>query len=257
MKKLLLVILSLVVVITPSFSQGVKEAEKVELIISAAASLTNCMDEIKTLYQEHNPNISITANYGTSGTLQTQIEQGAPADIFFSAGVKQMTALDDKGLVETSTIKQILENKVVLITPVAGKKLSSFEDLKDDTIEKIAVGEPLSVPVGQYTEEAFKNLDLTEALQSKLVYAKDVREVLSWVETGNADAGLVYETDAKISSGVVINVSAPSGSHKKVIYPVACLKDSGHLEEAKKFEEYLFSDEATALFAKYGFTVIK
>jgi len=238
------------------FAQPTAEMRPVEILISAAASLTNCMDELKSTYMEGHPEVKITANYGSSGSLQQQIEQGAPADIFFSAGIKQMQALQSKGLMLDDTVKNILENKVVLIVPKGGEMLSSLDDLKKASVEKIAVGEPKSVPVGQYTEETFKNLGLTEALQNKLVYAKDVREVLSWVETGNVQAGLVYETDAKISDGVVVCAETPEGSHKKVIYPVGVVKESKAVDEAKAFEEYLFSDEAKAIFKKYGFSVI-
>lgn len=230
--------------------------EKTEILISAAASLTNCVKELADMYTAQNPHVTITANFGSSGALQQQIEQGAPADIFFSAGIKQMNALKEKGLMADATVKNILENKVVLITPKGAPAVDSFEALAGAAVKKIAVGEPKSVPVGQYTEQIFKSLSLSGSLASKLIFAKDVREVLSWVETGNVDAGVVYETDAKISSNVVICAAAPSGSHKKVIYPAGVVKDSKKQMEAQKFVDFFFSDAAKAVFARYGFTVI-
>ncbi len=227
-----------------------------ELLISAAASLTDCMDELKAAYMQEHPQVTIKANYGSSGALQQQIEQGAPVDIFFSAGVAQMTALKDKGFMSEGTVRDLLENKLVLIIPVGGKNLSSFQDLAAQDIVRIAVGDPKSVPAGQYAEEAFRTLALFDAIKGKLIYAKDVREVLTWVETGNVQAGLVYETDAKISKKVVISAVAPEGSHKRVIYPVGVLKESKYPEEAKAFVDYFFTDEAKAVFARYGFTVI-
>lgn len=232
------------------------KGQSVELLVSAAASLTNCMQELGALYTQSNPNVTITGNYGSSGALQQQIEQGDPADIFFSAGIKQMTALQDKGLMDDASVREILENKVVLIVPKGKTPIASFEALVEPSVKLIGVGEPKSVPVGQYTEQVFASLGLTETLAPKLVLAKDVREVLSWVETGNVDAGIVYETDAKISDKVEISCSAPEGSHKKVIYPVGVVKDSKHPQQAAAFVDFLFSDEARQVFAKYGFTVL-
>ena len=235
-------------------SSEAASVEKAELMVSAAASLTDCMNEIKGLYEKEDEAITITCNFAASGALQQQIEQGAPADIFFSAGKKQMQALSDAGLMDDSTITDIVENKVVLITPKDGKKLASFEELAN--AKQIGVGEPETVPVGQYTAEVFENLKLTDTLKDKLVYAKDVREVLSWVETGNVDAGVVYETDAKISDQVEISCTAPEDSHKKVIYPVGVVKESKEADAAKAFVTYLFGNEAKAVFEKYGFSPV-
>ena len=235
---------------------GQEQAEPVKLTVSAAASLTDCLEELKELYINENPNVEITYNFGSSGSLQQQIEQGAPADIFFSAGKKQMTALKDAGLMVDDSVKDILENKVALITPLDGKQINSIEELTDDKIERIAVGEPESVPVGQYTDEALKNLNVFDSIESKLVFAKDVREVLSWVETGNVDAGFVYQTDAKVSDKVKIVLNAPEGSHKPVIYPVGVVKSSKVTESAQDFVDFLFEEDAKNVFIKYGFSPI-
>lgn len=239
-------------------AQGQTESagEPVEILISAAASLTDCMNELKSAYTAAHPLVTVKANYGSSGALQQQIEQGAPADIFFSAGAKQMQALKDKGLMDDATIQDLLENKLVLIVPKGTTPIASLQDLANSGVKRIAVGDPKSVPAGQYADEAFRSLGLLDAVKDKLVYAKDVREVLSWVETGNVQAGLVYETDAKISPNVTITAVAPEGSHKKVIYPVGVLKDSKHPDVAKDFLSFLFSESSKEVFAKYGFTVI-
>lgn len=260
MKKTVVALLIGSIILAPLCAGGSKEnaapAKKTEILISAAASLTNCIQDLSAMYTEKNPQVTITANFGASGALQQQIEQGAPADIFFSAGIKQMNALKEKDMMIDSSVKNILENKVVLITPKNAAVLDFFEDLAGDSVKKIGVGEPKSVPVGQYTEQVFQNLGLTDKVASKLVLAKDVREVLSWVETGNVDAGVVYETDAKISKDVTICSTAPEGSHKKVIYPIGVVKTSKHAAEAQKFVDFLFSDAAREVFARYGFTVI-
>lgn len=260
MKKTVTALLIGSIILAPLCAGGSKEkaapAEKTEIMISAAASLKNCIQDLSAMYTEKNPQVTITSNFGASGALQQQIEQGAPADVFFSAGIKQMNALKEKGMMLDSSVKNILENKVVLITPKSAASLDFFEDLAKTSVKKIGVGEPKSVPVGQYTEQIFQNLGLTDKVASKLIFAKDVREVLSWVETGNVDAGVVYETDAKISKDVTICSTAPEGSHKKVIYPVGVVKASKHADEAQKFVDFLFSDEAKQVFTRYGFTVI-
>lgn len=260
MRKTMIALLIGSMVIAPLCAGGNSEkaapTQKTEIMISAAASLKNCIQDISALYTEKNPQVTITANFGASGALQQQIEQGAPADIFFSAGIKQMNALKEKGMMIDSSIKNVLENKVVLITPKNAAALNSFEALAGNSVKRIGVGEPKSVPVGQYTEQVFQSLGLTDKVASKLILAKDVREVLSWVETGNVDAGVVYETDAKISKAVTICATAPEGSHKKVIYPIGVVKASKRAAEGQKFVDFLFSDTAKEVFIRYGFTVI-
>jgi molybdate transport system substrate-binding protein len=242
---------------TPTAEPEVKEepAEKVELTISAAASLTEAMGEIQALYQTEKPHVTLVFNFGSSGSLQQQIEQGAPVDMFFSAAIKQMTALEEKGLVAEGTKKELLENKIVLITPKDKTDLMSFEDLVTDKAKQIGLGEPGSVPVGQYSEEIFTNLGILDQVKPKSVYGKDVKSVLTWVEQGEVDAGIVYATDANVSDKVNIICSAPEGSHKPVIYPVAAIKDSAHLEDTKAFIEFLSSDKVKQTFEKYGFAV--
>ncbi len=256
MKKLVLVLFVSLMCIAFVGAQGVQE-EKTEILVSAAASLTNCMEELSSLFMQENPLIAVTCNYGSSGSLQMQIEQGAPADVFFSAGIKQMKALQTKALMDDATVKDILENKVVLIVPKEGKMLASFDALTDDSIAKIGVGDPKSVPAGQYAAQVFQNLQLADTIASKLVFAKDVREVLFWVETENVQAGVVYATDAKISTGVKICTTAPEGSHVPIVYPVGIVKDSKHPLQAKVFVDFLFTEQAGAIFAKYGFTTLE
>lgn len=224
------------------------------LTLSVAASLTDCMNEIEKAFHEVYPNIDLQFNFGASGTLQKQIEQGAPVDIFFSAGMKQMNALKDAGLLDEESIKEVLNNRLALIVPKDSLKKIKFDTLTGAEVEKIAVGEPESVPAGQYTLQVFDALGITNTLQSKLVYAKDVREVLTWVETGNVDAGIVYETDAKISEKVSVCDLADESLHDAITYPVAIIKSTEHLESAKKFEDFLMTQDAKAIFEKYGFT---
>jgi molybdate transport system substrate-binding protein len=163
----------------------------VTLTISAAASLTEVMAEIKTLYKVENPNVTLKYNIASSGILQKQIEQGADVDLFFSAGKKQMVVLQEKGLLINETNVNLVRNSVVLIVKNDSTlNISDFKDAADYKIVKIALGEPKTVPAGQYSEEVFSSLNILDKVKSKAIYAKDVKEVLTWVETGNVDAGV-------------------------------------------------------------------
>lgn len=229
---------------------------QVELSVSSAASLTDCMNELFTLYQSHAPEVSFIPNYGASGTLQTQIEEGAPADLFFSAAQKQMNALEEKNLLLEGSRKDLLENKVVLIVPKDKTGIASFEDAAGDQVKTIALGEPAGVPVGQYSEEIFTHLGILDAVKAKAAYGSDVRQVLTWTESGEADCGVVYATDAAISDKITVVCEAPEGSCKPVIYPAAVLKDSQNPEAAQAFLAFLSTEEAKSVFEKYGFSVL-
>lgn len=232
------------------------KTEPVNLNISAAASLTDAAGELKTLYETKNAGATLTYNLAASGTLQKQIEEGAPADLFISAGKSQMDALSQKGLIVEESRKDLLGNELVLI---AGKdsKLAKFEDLTDASVGKISIGTPETVPAGNYAKETLTNLNLWEQLQPKMVLAKDVRQVLTYVETGNVDAGLVYRTDAATSDKVKIIAAAPAGSSKPIVYPMAVIKSTKHQKEAEGFAAFLTTDEAVKIFEKYGFKVLK
>lgn len=233
------------------------EVEPVKLTISAAASLTDSFEELKEIYVGENENVSITYNFGSSGALQKQIEQGAEADIFVSAANKQMDALKSANLIVNDSSFTLLENSVVLVVPNdSDLTISDFKDLADEKIQKIALGEPSSVPAGQYAEEVLTNVGVLDEVKSKAVYAKDVKEVLTWVESGNVDAGIVYGSDAKTSDKVKVIATAEEGSHSQVAYPAAIIADSKNQEEANKFLDFLCSDKAKEVFEKDGFTFI-
>ncbi|BAY24203.1 molybdenum ABC transporter, periplasmic binding protein [Calothrix sp. NIES-2100] len=185
--------------------------------------------------------------------MQQQIEQGAPADIFISAGKKQVDALEEKGLLLAGTRSILAKNRLVLIVPKSVVGITSFYNLKDSKIKKIAIGEPRSVPAGQYAEQVLQKLKILPQVKSKLVYANNVRQVLASVESGNADAGLVYITDAKISDKVKVVVAADEKYHSPIVYPLAVLKSSKNSDAAKEFAKFLTSSQAKAVLQKYGF----
>jgi molybdate transport system substrate-binding protein len=226
----------------------------VTLTISAAASLKESIAENEAAYSKSHPNIDFTNNSGSSGTLATQIDQGAPVDVFLSAATKQMDDLEAKGLVVKGTRRNLLRNTLVLVAPL-DSKLKDFEGLTDGSVRVIAVGDPGSVPAGQYGRQTLTALKLWDKLGSKFVLAKDVRQVLTYVETGNADAGLVYATDAKGSSKVRVVATAPESTHDAIVYPAAVIEGSRNAEAAREFVDYLASPAAQAVFARYGFTI--
>lgn len=230
------------------------KAEKTELLISAAVSMTDVLEELATTYENKHKDVSLIFTFGGSGTLQTQIEEGAPVDIFISAAQKQIDRLEEKGLIVEGTRKELLHNKVVLITPVNNQlNIKSFDDLLKDKVGKIGLGEPIGVPAGQYSEEVFRNLNIIDRIKGKFIYASDVRTVLTWVENGQVDCGLVYHTDALTSDKIKIVSEGPADSHTPIIYPVAVIKDCKNINLAKDFIDYLSSDEAIQIFNKYGF----
>ncbi|MBE9005971.1 molybdate ABC transporter substrate-binding protein [Fortiea sp. LEGE XX443] len=232
---------------------AVTAQSNVTLLVSAAASLKDTLEEIKPLYQQSKPNVNMNYNFGASGALQQQIEQGAPADIFISAAQKQLAALEQKGLLLPGTRSVLAKNRLVLVVPKNITGITSFYNLKESKIKRIAIGEPRSVPAGQYAQQVLQKLDIWPQVTKKLVYANNVRQVLAAVESGNADAGLVYATDAKISDKVKVVVAADDKYHSPIVYPMAVVKRSKNTTAAKEFAQFLSSNEAKAVLKKYGF----
>ena len=230
--------------------------EETEILVAAAASLKNAYeDKLIPMFEEANPGVTVKGTYDSSGKLQTQIEEGLEADVFMSAAKKQMTALDEEGMIASDTITDLLENKIVLIVPTGNeKKLEKFEDIEN--ADSIALGDPASVPAGQYAQEALTNLGIWDKIQDKVSFGTNVTEVLNQVAAASADAGIVYATDAaSMADKVEVVAEAPEGSlAKKVIYPVAVVKGTAHEEVAKEFVAFLQTDKAITVFEEYGFS---
>ncbi|MDF0554687.1 molybdate ABC transporter substrate-binding protein [Kamptonema sp. UHCC 0994] len=229
-------------------------AQSPTLLIAAAASLQEALKEVDPLFKSAHPGITVNYNFAASGTLQQQIEQGAPVDLFISAATRQMDALQKKNLILTDTRHNILTNSLVLVVPSNSKLgLTNFKQLTNSNVKRISVGEPRSVPAGQYAEEVFKNLGILDQLKSKFVYGNSVRNVLGTIESGNADAGIVYATDAKISNKVKQVATAASNLHSPIVYPMAVIKASKNQSNARIYTQFLTSQKAQAIFKKYGF----
>ncbi len=249
-KRFILIALSLIIVCMSSFCS----AQRTVLTVSAAASLTDALQEIEASYKHDHPGVEVRNNFGASGMLAQQIEDGAPVDVFISAASKPMDGLQAHGLIVAGTRRTLLRNSLVLIVP-QGSKLSSLQQLADSSVKVIALGDPGSVPAGQYGQQVLVSMHLLESVKSRLVLAKDVRQVLTYVGTGNADAGFVYATDALTSSNVRVVATAPESTHDPIIYPAAAVASGHHVAAAREFVEYLNSARAGAIFQKRGFTI--
>lgn len=229
--------------------------EPATILVAAAASLEySYKDKLIPMFQEKYPHITVEGTYDSSGKLQTQIEEGLAADVFMSAATKQMDALKDASLVDADSVVDLLENRIVLIAPAdSDTAIASFEAIGDAAT--IALGDPESVPVGQYAQEALTTLGLYDTIQPKVSLGTNVTEVLNWVAEGSADVGIVYATDAATTDKVKILAEAPEGSlAQKVIYPVGVVTASGQKEAAQLFVDFLQTPEALAVFEEYGFT---
>ena len=196
--------------------------------------------------------------FAGSSTLQRQIEKGAPADVFISASPKQMDALQWEGLIYEDSRRAILNNRLVLVAPVNSPlAMTDVQPLVQDSIRRIAIGEPNSVPAGIYGREALTHLGIWDTVQSKLIPSADVRSTLAYVESGEVDLGIVYQTDARLSKKVSVIYQFPDSSHTPIVYPAAVLRHTGHKVLAQGFLEYLQTAEVAAIFEKYGFSVVK
>ncbi|MFD2442504.1 molybdate ABC transporter substrate-binding protein [Bacillus sp. CGMCC 1.16607] len=266
MKKLYLLVFSLLLVLfslagckmndnAKKQGQGVSK-KSVELTISAAASLRDALNEIKETFEKKHSNVKINYNFGASGALQQQISQGAPVDLFFSAAEDKFDALVEEGLIVAEKGIDLVGNEIVIVVPKdSNLGINTFEDLKK--AERISIGTPGSVPAGKYAKETLENLNVWKEIEGKVILAKDVRQVLTYVETNNVDAGIVYKTDALISPKVQIVATANESIHAPIIYPLGVIKNSSHLKEAQLFYEYLQNEDSMETFKKYGFKGLK
>lgn len=261
LKKLIALLCVLLMGFALTACGGSKESDtkienKTEIHILAAASMTDVLNELGKSYEKEHPDVRLTFTYDSSGTLQTQIEEGAPADVFLSAATQQMNALKEQGLMEEDSIIRLLENEVVLIKPEGSDlDIQTFEDVATDKVEMVAIGNS-DVPVGQYTETIYKNMGLWKKIKEKANLGTNVRQVLDWVATKNVDCGIVYATDAAIEDRVEVVCAAPADSCEPAIYPAGVVKATEHEEEAQEFLDFLKTDEAKKAFEKYKFTYI-
>ena len=259
MKKTIVMVLVCLLAITSVFAHAVseKKTEQTEIIVFAAASMTETMTQLKEMYESAHPEVVITYNFDSSGTLKTQIEQGADCDMFISAAAKQMNALSDAGLIDKETRVNLLENKTALAVPEGNpKEIKSFDQLADllkNGSVFLAIGNS-DVPVGQYTQKIFAYYGIDEkAIESKLTYGSNVKEVTTQVSNASVDCGIIYATDAFSAGLTVVDTATEAMTGGRVIYPAAILANAKNEEATKAFFEYLKSAEATKVFESVGF----
>ena len=226
-----------------------------EILVAAAASLNDVLKELSAAYQSKSKN-TVNFNFGPSSTLARQIEEGAPADIFFSADLAQMDNLEKKGRLEPGTRKNLLSNQLVIVVPSDSKLvIVSPKDLLESEVKRIALAEP-PVPVGAYSTKYLEAEGLWDKIKPKVVPVQDVRATLGSVESSNVEAGFVYKTDAAVSKKVRIVYEVPLDKGPKIIYPVAIVKESKRKDTARDFLNYVQTPASKELFKKYGFVVL-
>ncbi|MEM6451756.1 MAG: molybdate ABC transporter substrate-binding protein [Cyanobacteria bacterium P01_D01_bin.105] len=224
------------------------------ITVSAAASLQDALEVIAPQVSQTHPDIVIEYNFGSSGALQQQIQQGAPVDVFFSAATEQMDKLAKKNILAPESRQDLLTNRLVLIAPKNSPlTITQITQLTATDIRRLAVGEFRSVPAGQYAQQALETLKLLEPLQSKFVFGSNVRSVLTAVESGNAEVGIVYATDAALSHRIKVLATTPEETHLPIVYPIAIIKDTPNPEAAQTFINFLTTEAAQEIFVDFGF----
>jgi molybdate transport system substrate-binding protein len=229
-----------------------------EITVSAAVSLRDAFREISKQY-EARTGARINFNFGASGALQKQIESGAPVDVFASAGIPQMDALATQGLIAPETRRDFARNTLALVVPTdTNSGISDFADLGGAKVMKLAVGNPKTVPVGQYAEQTLTRLGLRHRLGPKLILAEDVRQALDYVARGEVDAGIVYTSDVRATGDRVRTVAtAPADSHDPILYPIAVIRASSRQDAARAFIDDVMSDDGQRVLEKYGFERVR
>jgi molybdate transport system substrate-binding protein len=223
-----------------------------DIVVSAAASLTNAFTDIGKDFERANPDVRVVFNFGASGALLQQIAQGAPVDVFASADMETMAKARDKGLAAASAIKNFTGNRLVLVTP-KGSAVKGLTDLSGDSVKRIAVGKPETVPAGRYTKEALEKSGMWAGFEQKFIYAETVRQALDYVSRKEVDAGFVFATDAASAAGKV-KVACEVGGREPAVYPIAAVSSGKNRAAAGKFIEYVLSGKGQAVLARYGFT---
>ncbi len=226
-------------------------SEPERLLVFAATSLINAIEEIRPAFQEKE-GIELAVSYGGSQMLAQQIVQGAPADLFISAGEGPVGLLAGRDLTDGGA-RSLVSNDLVVVSRMAGTPLESIEDLASGLVGRIAIADPDLAPAGAYARESLVNLGLWESLADKLVLSPNVRVALAYVEAGNADAALVYRTDAMASNGLRVLDIVPADTYSTVVYPAVLIRGSGGRERAELFLDHLQTPSVREVFARYGF----
>jgi molybdate transport system substrate-binding protein len=229
-----------------------------EIVVSAAASLQNAYGEIAHRFEERT-GVKVVLNFGASVELEKQIEFGAPADVFASAGEREMNALAAKGLIDGPSREDFAANVLVLVVPSSSASpLNSFSDIARASVKRISIGNPQTVPAGHYAQQALEATGLWDKVHARLIFAENVRQVLEYVTHGEVDAGLVYSTDVAVARGrVKVVARVPEGTYGPIRYPIAVVKSTHHGEAAQQFVQLVLSARGQDILAQYGFIPVK
>lgn len=224
------------------------------ITVSAAASLKDALEEMDAPFLGQHPDVEVRHNFAASGTLQRQIERGAPVDVYIAAAVKNMDELEAQQLIAPGTRSTLARNALVVVVPHGNPaRLHNLQELSGAAVKRVSLGAPASVPAGRYARQTLMKLKLWDVLQPKIVQAKDVREVLAQVALGNAEAGFVYATDARITDRVQIAAPVSAELHAPIVYPLAVVRSTRHEAAARAYTAYLQTAPARAILRKYGF----
>ena len=225
------------------------------ITVSAAASLTEAFDELVSEFENENPDINVELNLASSGSLRMQIEAGAPIDVFASASEKHMDVLDSKGMIDNSSRADFATNSLVLVVPgTSDAAITNINDLTNSEVKKLTIGHPDTVPVGKYAKQSLTEAGIWEEVESKIIFAEHVKQALTYVETGEVDAGFVYMTDFENSGSGNINLVCKAPLSSEIIYPIAVVESSENKEEANRFVDFVTGEKGQMILHSYGFS---
>jgi molybdate transport system substrate-binding protein len=230
-------------------------AQAGEVVVSAASSLSEAMNEAAGEFEKQYPTIRVVFNFGGSGALAQQVRHGAPADVYVSASKVFMDGLVGDGFIRPETVRDLWSNRLVLVGTAGVDTGSGWSIVRSDDVRRIALGETRSVPAGRYGREVLEHLGLWDDVRGKIVYTKNVRQALSYVSSGAAQAGIVYETDVHVVEGLTVLAFAPPGSHEAIVYPAGITSRSKNVEEAQALVRFLASPQGSAHFLRHGFVI--
>jgi molybdate transport system substrate-binding protein len=235
-----------------------QEVSKQEIIVSAAISLKTPLEKIRRLFEQKHTGVRVSLNFGASGDLRRQVEVGAPVDVFVPASLQEMEKLESNGKIIRDTRNICASNTLVLISPFPQEiSLKTFSDLKRETVKRIAISNPETVPAGGYAKEILRYFSLFDIIKNKLVFAENAIQVLDYVARGEVDAGIVYLTDALLClKKVRIIQQAPERSHTPALYPIAVIRETKNEAASREFTTFVTSDTAQKIFKSYGFRTI-
>ena len=223
------------------------------LLVFAATSLRDPLTQLSERYESES-GANVDLSFGASQSLAQQIASGAPADVFISAGTPPVDFLRERELISNTAARRLLGNELVIVAPDEGGGIDSLESLSSDAVERLALADPDLAPAGAYAKEALLSAGIWDGLQSKILLGKDVRAAMTYVEVGNADAGVVYRTDARSSDSLRVVHAVEAALHSPIAYPAVALSDSANREEVSKYLDYLSSEEAMTIFREFGFS---